>query len=130
MSAELRLIIAPGDTYARLARGRSAIGPIGALRRPLLIALVLGASVALAATRHVTPGLLLSTTLCWSFVVVVISCDCACCANAVELNARPTMTITPGNNLRLCDFIIFLLSTIPVYEYMNSAYRQYKTFVQ
>lgn len=71
MSAELRLIIAPRDTYARLARGRSPVGPLTALRRPALVALVLGASVAIAATRHVTPGLLLSTTLCWSFVVLL-----------------------------------------------------------
>ena len=47
------------------------MGPVTALRRPLLVALVLGTSEAITATRHVTPGLLLSTTLCWSFVVVL-----------------------------------------------------------
>jgi hypothetical protein len=36
-----------------------------------MVAIVLGASEAIAATRHVTPGLLLSTTICWSFVVVI-----------------------------------------------------------
>jgi hypothetical protein len=71
MSAELRLIIAPRDTYARLARGRSRIGPIAALRRPLLVALVLGASAAIGATRHVTPALLFSTTACLAFVVML-----------------------------------------------------------
>jgi len=71
MPSELRLIIAPRDTYARLARGRSPVGPLRALRRPALVALVLGTSEAIAATRHVTPGLLLSTTLCWAFVVLL-----------------------------------------------------------
>ena len=40
-----------------------------ALRRPLLVTLVLGASVAMAATREAPPALLVSTTLCWSVVV-------------------------------------------------------------
>jgi hypothetical protein len=71
MSAELRLIVAPRDTYARLARVPSRIGPVTALRRPFLVALVFGAWAAIAATRHVTPALLLSTTLCWAFVVLL-----------------------------------------------------------
>ena len=71
MSAELRLIAAPRETYARLARARSAAGPATALRRPLLVAIVLGTSTAMAATGHVTPRLLLSTTACWAFVVAL-----------------------------------------------------------
>ena len=42
-----------------------------ALRRPLLVAIVLGVSTAISATGRVTPSLVLSTTLCWSFVVVL-----------------------------------------------------------
>ena len=71
MSPELQLIAAPAATYARLARTPSRIGPITALRRPLLVTLVLGASQALAATRHAPPALLLSTTICWSTVVLL-----------------------------------------------------------
>jgi hypothetical protein len=71
MAAELHLIVAPGATYAALARQPSRIGPIGALRRPLLVATVLGASIALSATGRITPALFLSTTLAWSVVVVL-----------------------------------------------------------
>lgn len=39
------------------------------LRRPLLVAVVLGFAVAMAGTRHVTPALFISATLCWSVLV-------------------------------------------------------------
>jgi len=71
VSAELRLIVSPRDTYARLARTRSRGGVLVALRRPALAAVVIGAAIALGATGHVTPRLLLSTTLCWALVVVL-----------------------------------------------------------
>ena len=71
VSAELQLIVSPRDTYARLARTRSRGGVLVALRRPALAAVVIGAAIALGATGHVTPRLLLSTTLCWAFVVVL-----------------------------------------------------------
>jgi hypothetical protein len=71
VSAELRLIVNPRRTYARLARRRAAAGPPGALRRPMLVAIVLGASLAIAATGHVTPRLLLGTTALWAFVVLL-----------------------------------------------------------
>ena len=64
-------MVAPARTYARLARQPSPSGPIVALRRPLLAAIVLGAAIAIAATGRVTPALVLSTTLSWSFVVVL-----------------------------------------------------------
>jgi hypothetical protein len=71
MAAELRLIVAPGATYAALARQPSRIGPLGALRRPLFVAAVLGASIALPATGRITPALFLSTALGWSVVVAL-----------------------------------------------------------
>ena len=71
MTPELRLMVAPARTYALLARQPSPVGPLTALRRPLLAALVLGASMAIAATKHVTPALVLNTTIAWSFVVVL-----------------------------------------------------------
>jgi hypothetical protein len=67
----LQLIVAPRDTYARLARGRGRGGIVTALRRPALVAAVIGAAIAVGATGHVTPRLLLSTTLCWAFVVLL-----------------------------------------------------------
>lgn len=71
MSSELRLIVAPRHTYARLARAPSAIGPVGALRRPLVAAIVLGVSVAIAATGHATPVLVVSVTICWSVAIAI-----------------------------------------------------------
>jgi hypothetical protein len=41
------------------------------VRRPLVVALVLGAATAMSGTGHVTPALLVSTTACWSLVVVI-----------------------------------------------------------
>jgi hypothetical protein len=71
MSPELRLMVSPRETYATLARvsGRGTV--VTAVRRPLIVALVLGVSTAISATGHVTPSLLFSTTACWSFVVVI-----------------------------------------------------------
>ena len=71
VSPELQLIVSPRDTYARLARSRSRGGALTAARRPALVAVVIGAATALGATGHVTPRLLLSTTLCWALVVVL-----------------------------------------------------------
>lgn len=71
MSPEIRLMLSPRDTYASLARVPGRVTLLTALRRPLLVAIVLGVSAAMGATGHVTPALLLSTTLCWSFVVAL-----------------------------------------------------------
>jgi hypothetical protein len=83
VSAELRLILGPRTTYAALARVADRGSPWSAVRRPLLVAIVLGASGAIAATGHVTPSLLLSMTACWSVVVVLQM------AIALSLIARP-----------------------------------------
>ena len=71
MTPELRLMVAPARTYAFLARQPSPVGPLTALRRPLLVVLVIGVSMAIAGTRHVTPALALGTTLAWAFVVIL-----------------------------------------------------------
>jgi hypothetical protein len=70
MSAELRLILDPDATYAALAARAAPIGAIRALRRPFLVAVVLGVAMALSSTRHATPALVMSTTLLWSVVVI------------------------------------------------------------
>jgi len=70
MSPEIGLIIAPDRTYAALLTSRDRIGTVRALRRPLLAALVIGTSMALSSTRHVTPALVLSTTLLLSVFVI------------------------------------------------------------
>ena len=72
MSPELRLVLAPRETYAALARSRRARPSLGtALRRPLVAALVLGVAVAIAATHSVSPALVASTTISWSYVIAL-----------------------------------------------------------
>ena len=71
MTPELRLMVAPARTYALLARQPAPVGPITAFRRPLLAVIVLGISMAISTTGHVTPLLVLSTTVAWSFIVVL-----------------------------------------------------------
>ncbi len=71
MSPEIGLMVSPRRTYAALAAVACPTPILVALRRPALAALVLGVSIAIAATGRVTPALVLSTTLCWSFAVAI-----------------------------------------------------------
>ena len=71
LSPELRLMVSPGQTYALLARAPGRGTALTALRRPLLVAVVIGVFEAMSATGHVTPSLAASTILCWSFVVML-----------------------------------------------------------
>ena len=64
LSPELQLMLAPSDSYRRFARQPSRRGELAA--RLLLVVLVVGTSVALAATGRVGLGLVLSCSLCWS----------------------------------------------------------------
>ncbi len=64
-------MIAPGHAYAALARVPGRATWLTALRRPALVAVTVGVCTAMAATGRVTPALVLSTTVCWSFVVLL-----------------------------------------------------------
>ena len=70
MFPELSMIVAPDAAYAALAARPSDIGPARALRRPFLIAIIIGVAMALSPTRHVTPALVFATTTLWSVVVI------------------------------------------------------------
>jgi hypothetical protein len=72
VSPELGLIVFPRATYADLVRAPVA-GPawVTFVRRPLLVAVVLGASVTVAASGRAAPGLVITTTLSWSYVVLL-----------------------------------------------------------
>jgi hypothetical protein len=71
VSPELQLIVAPRRAYAALSRMPARVSAVAACRRPLLAAAVIGASVAITATGRATPPLVLSTTLVWSYVVLL-----------------------------------------------------------
>ena len=70
MSPEIALIVAPDRTYAALTARPTRLGFVRALRRPLLVAAVLGTSMALSTTRHVTPALVSSTTAILCVIVI------------------------------------------------------------
>jgi hypothetical protein len=71
MSPEIRLMIDPRGVYRALLRDADTVTPLTALRRPLLAALALGVAVSVAGTGRVTPALVASTTIMWSYVIVV-----------------------------------------------------------
>ena len=64
-------MVAPATTYATLARQSSSVGPLTALRRPLVAALAIGVSMSISTTGHVTPALVFNTTAAWAFVIVL-----------------------------------------------------------
>jgi hypothetical protein len=69
-SQDLHAMRAPALAYAgALDHPHRGTWPV--LRRPALVALVLGAGSGFAATGHLTAGLLLSGFVCWIFVPLV-----------------------------------------------------------
>jgi hypothetical protein len=69
-SLDLHVMAAPSRAYAEALR-RPASGGWRALRRPALVALVLGTGSAFSSTGHLTVGLVASGFLCWSFVPIL-----------------------------------------------------------
>jgi hypothetical protein len=61
---------APVRAYRRLAPGHD-VSLAAAMRRPVVTAIVIGTATSILATERVTLALVLTTTLCWSFVVMV-----------------------------------------------------------
>jgi hypothetical protein len=68
---EIALMVSPRAAYAALVRGADEVSAVTALRRPLLVAVVIGVSVAIAGTGRVTPALALDTTIAWSYIVLL-----------------------------------------------------------
>jgi hypothetical protein len=66
-SEDLHVMAAPREAYAEALR-QPAGGSWLAVRRPAVVALVVGTGSAFSATGHVTIGLLVSGFVCWSFV--------------------------------------------------------------
>jgi hypothetical protein len=68
LSPELRVMLSPGPTYRRLAEASPAAGARTLLRRPVLVAVLVGAVVSLSITGALVPRLWPSVTVCWAFV--------------------------------------------------------------
>jgi len=88
MSPDLEVLVAPSRVFARCAADDAPATIWIAIRRPALVALVLGATAAIAATDHVDARLLLSTTFCWSFVPAL---QLALAAALIAARPRPTI---------------------------------------
>ena len=71
VSPEIALMVSPRKTYAALVQRRQAASVLTALRRPLLVAIVIGVSVSIASTGRATPALVVSATVTWSYIVVL-----------------------------------------------------------
>lgn len=66
----LKLALAPFSTYRNLGTRRE-VGRLGALQRPVFIALLVGTLLALTSTGRITLGLVLAVAACWSFVPAI-----------------------------------------------------------
>ena len=60
-------MVHPSRTYAAALAAPSG-GAWGGIRRPALVALIVGVATAVSSTGHLTVALLVSGVLCWSFV--------------------------------------------------------------
>lgn len=70
-ASDLRLAFRPSSSYTALAALDTPSSWLTAVQRVLLGMLLVGVSVAIAATGGVSPSLLLSTSASWSWVMVV-----------------------------------------------------------
>lgn len=68
---DLSVALTPVAAYRRLVASRPASSWSRALRRPALCMLLVGTSVAIASTGRISPTLLASTTISWSWVVLL-----------------------------------------------------------
>jgi hypothetical protein len=78
MSHELRVMFRPSAAYASLAAQPASAGRAIAIRRPALVALVIGTATAVSATERITFSLVASGTMCWSFVPALQMATAAC----------------------------------------------------
>lgn len=111
MTPELRLIARPSDTYAALAAAPRTVGAIAMVRRPVLVAVVLGCTVAMAGTRHVTPVLVVSATACWS---VLIAMQVIIALGMFARSARRTVGVARGVDLFFASHIPWSLWMLAV----------------
>jgi hypothetical protein len=71
LPSDLRLALAPHDTYRQLMAEPARGTWLRALERPALLALIIGTAVTMSSARRVPLGLVLMGIVCWSFVLIV-----------------------------------------------------------
>jgi hypothetical protein len=70
-SLDVGVAVAPDAAYRALAAGDERVGAWRMLRRPLIVALVIGTAVPIMAVQRMTIGLLASATLSFLFVIAI-----------------------------------------------------------
>lgn len=68
---DLRVALAPLDTYRELTAEPAHTSWLHALERPALVAMIVGTSITLSSAGRVPLGLVLMGILCWAFVPVL-----------------------------------------------------------
>jgi hypothetical protein len=71
LPTDLRLALAPADTYRELLTEPVESSWLRALERPLMVAVIIGMAVTMCSAERVPLGLMLMGALCWSFVPAV-----------------------------------------------------------
>jgi hypothetical protein len=91
-SDEVAVALAPARTYARLVGRRAPVNGWRAVERPALVLVVIGTSLAIAATTRVTATLVASAMLTASFTIIVQLIAAALLV--ASRRARPVTTAT------------------------------------
>lgn len=110
---------APASTYAELMRHPARISALAALRRPLLVAVIVGSSTAMLATRHATPALVFSTTVCWS---VLVAAQIAIALSVIAGPARRTIGVARALDLFFAGHAPWSLWLLAVVAYAPTSF--------
>ena len=121
LSSDVHVAFAPDSTYRSLVADRERVTAWRMLRRPLIVALVIGTAVPIMAVQRVTLGLLAASTLSFSFTVVIqLVVGVAVIASATS---RRT-TVTRAVDLWFAGHVpysVWLLTVAAVFAAMPSA---------
>jgi hypothetical protein len=71
LSSEIRIALAPDKTFRARVAVDEHVSVWRVLRRPLVVALVIGVAVPIMAVQRVTVGLLIASTISFSFIVAI-----------------------------------------------------------
>jgi len=94
---DLRLALAPLDTYRQLTAAPSKGSWSRALERPALVAVIIGTAFTLSAAERAPAGLVAMGILCWSFVPAL-----QLLVGALVSGMAPTRSISIASSLAMC----------------------------
>ena len=71
LSNDIHIALAPDSTYRILAANQESVSTWRMVCRPLIVAVVIGTAVPIMAVQRVTLGLLVASTISFSFIVAI-----------------------------------------------------------